>query len=369
MKPKFKKFYSLLKGIYQYNILSYFKTLSPTALQINITYQCNSHCQMCQIWKMRPKNELSFSEWERAMQDPIFKNTERLIIAGGEPILHPQLIKLIKLYLKSMPRLQFLTLVTNGFLPQKTVAIIKSLAVLSQKQQLNFSVAVSLDGIGKIHDKIRGVPGVFAKTSTTILALKKLVPQYNFYLEIACLVCRKNLYQVKKVKEWCQANNLFLSFQLIGFHQTYVNNLEKEKALEFKNKDKKYLFSFIKELISSRNSPRFWINSYYWSDMLNLYQGKKRQSPCPFLMDAFVLDSLGDVYYCLSENKIGNYRHGKSVSSIYYDPKNLAFRQRLAKTKCLKCNSACFIDSVIIKNFKKLSGYFLKDIFKKNNDY
>ena len=119
MKNKLKKILTLLQGVYSYNILSHFKPLSPTELQINVTYKCNSRCQMCHIWKMKPKNELKFFEWQKIMKDPIFLTTRRLMIAGGEPILHPKLIKLVKLYLDSMSQLQFLSLTTNGFLPQK----------------------------------------------------------------------------------------------------------------------------------------------------------------------------------------------------------------------------------------------------------
>jgi hypothetical protein len=93
-----------------------------------------------------------------------------------------------------------------------------------------------------------------------------------------------------------------------------------------------------------------------------MYKEKNpRTTPCPFLLDAFSLDSLGDVYYCLSQRKIGNCRYGKSVSDIYYDKRNIDYRKRMANNFCLRCNSGCFVTSAIAKDFKKILWYFLTD--------
>lgn len=356
-----QKLLTLFKGIYNYNFLHHFKQLAPTELQINVTYWCNSRCQMCNIWKMKPKNELSLSEWKKIMKDPIFLGIKRLMIAGGEPILHPELIKLIKLYLNSMPRLQFLSLVTNGFLPQKTVAVVKTVTDLCKKRGISFSIAVSLDGIGKMHNLIRRIPNAFKKTSTTIMTLKSLQSKHNFGLGASCLICRKNLYHIRKVKAWCKKRNIPINFQLIGFHETYVQNIDQEKSLDFRKKDRKYLYDLLEELANDRslNDVRSFLRSYFWRDMLNLYKGGVRTTPCPFLYDAFVLDSLGDVYYCLSEKQIGNCRKGKNVSAIYYNHKNLARRRKMSKSVCLRCNSACFVTSAIAKDFKRLLWFYL----------
>lgn len=361
MKKKLGKALTLFEGIINYNILRHFRPLSPTELQINVTYRCNSKCQMCQIWKMKPKNELSFSEWQKIMKDPIFLTIKRLSICGGEPVLHPKLIKLTKLFVNSTPRLQFLNLTTNGFLFKRTARIAKALASLSKKRGISFSVAVSLDGVGKTHDLIRGIPGAFEKTKATILILKSLQLKYNFGLGVSGVICRKNLYHIKEVQQWCQSQGVPFYYQLVGFHETYVQNIEKKKELDFQKKHGKYLYSILRELAktSSRKDFRSWLKSYYWNDMLALYQGSQRTTPCPFLYDSFVLDSLGDVYYCLSERKIGNYRQGKTISEIYYHPKNLAFRRRLEKSACLKCNSGCFVVSATAKDFKKFIWFYL----------
>lgn len=360
MKNKLRKSLDLAKGIVNYNLLYRFKPLSPTGLQINVTYHCNSKCEMCRIWKMKPENEMKYEEWRKAMKEPIFKSIERLTIAGGEPILHPELVKLAKLFIKSMPRLQFLVLVTNGLFPKKTVAATKVIAEIAEKKGINFTVSVSMDGVGKINDKARGVPGAFKKSSSTILALKKLQREYPLWFNVAAVVFHRNLRHLSKLEKWCQQVGVPLNYQLVGFHETYIQNMEEKEKLDFRKGDKELLHSLLKELSDSslQRDLRAWLRSYYWQDMLALYQGSKRTTPCPFVLDAFVIDSLGDVYYCLSNRKIGNFRKGKAVSEIYFDPQNLAFRRNLAKTACLKCNSACNVVSAVAKDFKKFVWFY-----------
>jgi len=310
---------------------------------------------------MKPKNELTIKEWKRIMKDPIFLGIKRLNLAGGEPILHPNLEELVKVFLASMPKLTFLGLVTNGFLPEKTVFAVERLALLAKARGIDFSVSVSLDGIGKMHERVRGIPYAFEKTSNTILSLKKISKKYNFHLGVGGVVFRENLYKIKEVEDWCDKHQIPFNYQIIGFHETYVQNLKEKEKLDFQEGDRQYLLSLFKELAGKRSFKdlRSFRKAYYFEDMYKMYQGGWRTTPCPFVLDAFVLDSFGDVYYCLSEEKIGNCREGKTVSEIYYDTKNLELREKRAKTVCLKCNSGCFVTSGIAKDFKKLVWFFL----------
>lgn len=307
---------------------------------------------------MRTENEMSLLEWQKIMKDGLFLNIERLTIAGGEPFLHPQLIELTKIFLDSMPKLQSLTLITNGFLTDLIVSQTEKLIQLTRKRQINFSISVSLDGIGKLHDELRGTRGAFKKTKSTILALKSLKEKYHFWLGVAGLVCHNNLKKISLVKDWCYKESIPFNYQLVGFHETYVQNINEKNKLDFTRKERGFLLKLLKRLGQGHSFKE--LESYYWQDMHRLYKnGSSRSTPCPFLLDAFAVDSLGDVYYCLSERKIGNCRKGGEISEIYYKQSNLAFRRQLSKTACLKCNSACFIRSGIKKDFKKYFWFYL----------
>ena len=354
---------SLLKGIWKYNFLRHFLALTPTELQINITYKCNSRCEMCNIWQKKLNNELTYNQWEKIMKDPIFVGIERLIIAGGEPTIAPDFDNLIKLFINTMPRLNKVNFLTNGLVKEKTVAMVKTLLTASKKRDIEISVSVSLDGVGKTHESMRQIPNAFAKTAQTIEALRKLTKQhYNLWLGVSCVVCHKNLFQVGKLKEWCHKKEIPFNMQLVGFHESYVNNLDKQKELDFLANDKSYLLKLIKRQKLTHQKSWTDVMAYYWHDMFSMYwKNTTRSSPCPFLIDAFCLDSLGDVYYCLSERKIGNCLNGNTVSKLYYDAENLSFRQQLAKNSCLKCNSGCLVCSAIRKDFKKYLWFLIRE--------
>lgn len=357
-KKKILKATTLIQGIYNYNVLRNYKILSPSELQINITYHCNSRCLMCNIWKMKPKNELAYGKWQKIMSDPIFSTINRLMIAGGEPTLHPELIKLVKLFVDSMPKLKFLSIVTNGFSPQTPAILEKAFSAIKSKADLHLSITVSIDGVGEMHETMRRVPKAFEKVKNTVMTLKALQEKYDFWLGVSCVISRKNLYGVKEVEKWCQTCKIPFNYQLVGFHKAYVQNMETKNELDFQNEDKKYLYRILQGL----SSPRYLqdVMSYYWNDMLHMYKNNTlRTTPCPFVSDAFAIDSLGDVYYCLSERKIGNCRKDGNVGKIYYDPKNIAFRKKIAETICLKCNSACNVRSALRNNFLKYIWFYL----------
>jgi len=359
----------ILRGFYEYNILRHFRVLPPRQLQINVTYRCNARCTMCNIWQMEEREEMSVEDFSCLLDDPIFHGIERLTLAGGEPSLRRDLISLTELFMNKMPCLGSLTLITNGLAEERILSDSRAMLGLCAERGIRLNISVSLDGVGRVHDDMRGVPGAFSKVERCLMGLKELQASSAapLWLGASCVITRKNLYDLRELQDWCAERDIELGFQLVGFHETYVSNIEQRGELDFDEADREYLFSFLQELGAERSPSNFM--SYYWDDMLKMYRdGRPRQTPCPFALDSFVLDAYGDVYYCLSERKIGNCRafgktfgvsqtpkvsNGAPVGAIYYDLENLAFREELTRSACLQCNSGCFVNVGIKKDLKK----------------
>jgi MoaA/NifB/PqqE/SkfB family radical SAM enzyme len=365
---------ALARGFYEYNVLRHFHTLPPHQLQINVTYRCNARCTMCNIWQMPERPEMSREDFLRVLDDRIFRSIERLTLAGGEPSLRHDLLPLTELCMEKMPRLGSLTLITNGLAAERILADCRAMLQLCEQHKVNFNVSVSLDGVGQVHDEMRNVPGAFARVERCLMGLKELRAAQPFWFGASCVITRKNLYHLHELQTWCQERGIELGFQLVGFHETYVSNVERRGDLDFDAADRMYLFRFLTELAADRTMDN--VLAYYWNDMLCMYRdGRPRQTPCPFSVDSFVLDAYGDIYYCLSERKIGNclVNVGKTgptknrdaraqwgpVSAIYYAPENLAFRESLKRSACLHCNSACFVNVGLKKDVKKYLWYRL----------
>jgi MoaA/NifB/PqqE/SkfB family radical SAM enzyme len=361
-----------LQGFYEYNVLRHFRAPPPRQLQINVTYRCNARCTMCNIWQMEVREEMGMDDFSRLLADKLFVSIERLTLAGGEPSLRRDLVPLTKLFMDKMPHLASLTLVTNGLAVERILSDSRAMLDLCAERGIHFNVTVSLDGVGPVHDEMRNVPGAFDRVDKCLMGLKELQTERPFWLGAACVITRKNLYHLRELQAWCAERDIELGFQLVGFHETYVANLERRGELDFSEADREYLFELLQELALVHSLSDF--AAYYWDDMLRMYRdGRSRRSPCPFVVDSFVLDAYGDMYYCLSEQKIGNCLAASQseaptaasaslgpCSSVYYDPQNLAFRRELTHSACLRCNSGCFVNVGIKKDLKRYLWFLLK---------
>jgi len=359
---------AILRGWYEYNVVRRFHPLPPHQLQVNVTYRCNARCTMCNIWQMPERKEMSLEDFSRVLDDPLFRSIERLTLAGGEPSLRRDLVPLTQLFVDRMPRLASVTLITNGLAVERILDDSRAMVELCTERGIHFNVSVSLDGVGQVHDEMRNIPGAFARVEHCLLGLKQLQNEKPFWLGASSVITRKNLYGLRELQAWCTERGIDLDFQLVGFHETYVSNVERRGDLDFDQADREYLFNFLQELAAARGPSNMM--SYYWHDMLKMYRDRRtRQTPCPSAVDSFVLDCYGDMYYCLSERKIGNcltpdQGQGATTagdrrasagpcSAIYYAPENLAFRDQMTRTVCLQCNSACFVNVGIKKDLKK----------------
>jgi radical SAM protein with 4Fe4S-binding SPASM domain len=145
------------------------KSSSPEAVTFFLTHRCNLRCRMCGQWgesgvtkkesAQYLREELSFSLFTSII-DGVAGFKPNITLFGGEPLLYPDCLKLIR-YIKEK-KLHCL-MITNGFLLENSADEI----VASGLDELN----VSLDGDRELHDEIRGMPGLF---DTIMRGLKKI---------------------------------------------------------------------------------------------------------------------------------------------------------------------------------------------------
>jgi MoaA/NifB/PqqE/SkfB family radical SAM enzyme len=315
---------------------------------------------MCNIWQNDGSGEMSLNEWERVMDDEIFQEIKALTLSGGEPVLTKNFEEKVKVIVKAMPQLKKINIITNGFSQDLILEKAQFLLDFCQQKEIELSVSVSLDGVADIHEKIRRIPNAFEKTYGTIKKLQQLQQDYDFQIGSGAVLMKQTIDKAGGFENWARQHNLNLNFQIVGFHDTFVNNLERKEELDFEERQGMDQFlDFLKQ--KSKPKSLFDFNAYYWADMHSFYKnGTDRSTPCPFLQDQFVLDCRGDVFYCLSEPAVGNvFKEERSVGQIYYDPKNLKIRKQRAKTACKRCNSGCNVNYALAKDLKKYGWYYL----------
>ena len=128
-----------------------------------LTYNCNLKCKMCPFWKrLSPDSSL---KQEKAVLKHIYNSgAVGVAFEGGEPLLRKDLVDILS-FSRSLPL--HTSLITNGTLLESRIDEIAP--------YINGVVYVSLDGLEKTHDTIRGVGGSFRKSVRGISAAKEKV--------------------------------------------------------------------------------------------------------------------------------------------------------------------------------------------------
>ena len=134
----------------------------PFMLNHKINIACDCHCQFCNSWQMKEKPEelLSRPEIETLLDRARAAGMISYSIWGGEPLLREDTPAI----LAHARRLGFFTTVsTNASRLQERAAEFMPHTSL---------FAVSLDGIGETHDRVRGFPGLFDRAVAGIERLR-----------------------------------------------------------------------------------------------------------------------------------------------------------------------------------------------------
>jgi MoaA/NifB/PqqE/SkfB family radical SAM enzyme len=165
-----------------------------------LTYNCNLRCKMCPFWKR--SNQESSTEQEKQILRQIYNSgTCSVAFEGGEPLLRKDLPKILA-YSRSLPL--HTSLITNGTLLESRIDEIAP--------YINGGVYVSLDGLEKTHDLIRGVSGCFRKAIQGISAASKKIP-----VAINTTIMAENVYEiedlVKLAKELAVKISLALAYE------------------------------------------------------------------------------------------------------------------------------------------------------------
>ena len=162
----------------------------PNYLIAFVTGQCNMRCSFCceAAQKMRQKKELSPGQWADA-----FKGTRALMhltITGGEPFMRDDLDKLV-IAIAETSGVPDISINTNGYYTEKILGVVEK--ILNTLSNINFTVAISLDGPPEIHDRLRNKKGASDAARNTIAGLNLLKGDFpNLRIRIQSLVLQEN---------------------------------------------------------------------------------------------------------------------------------------------------------------------------------
>ncbi|MBI4964140.1 MAG: 12,18-didecarboxysiroheme deacetylase [Desulfomonile tiedjei] len=126
----------------------------------NVTRRCNLKCVHCysQSEDTNYRGELSFHEGKALIDDLAEFGSPVILFSGGEPLIRPDIMDLIRYAAGKGLRA---VVSTNGTLITAKLA--------EQLKEIGLSyVGISLDGLENVHDAFRGVHGTFARVMNAI---------------------------------------------------------------------------------------------------------------------------------------------------------------------------------------------------------
>ena len=196
-----------------------------------VTYKCNSRCSMCNIWEIykknpkKLKNELKLDEIRSIFNNSSYlSNIQKITFTGGEPVLRKDFVDLCGFFIEKYPNVN-LAISSNGLLSNLLLDKLEKLADRYEPHFENIHLGISLDGIGKTHDDMRGVSENYKKVLEMIKSVKLNFPRMKQSLSFT--ITPQNYKEILKVYELSKSMQIGFGIQFAQINESFYLNSEK----------------------------------------------------------------------------------------------------------------------------------------------
>ncbi|HJA92813.1 MAG TPA: radical SAM protein [Candidatus Eisenbergiella merdipullorum] len=341
----------LMPYLFSYKMNRWFgiNHFQPMTLTYSVTAACQSRCKTCQIGEMfcqdpkRAEKDLKLDEIEKifsSMKPVYFFN-----MSGGEPFLRkdlPEIVELACKYLK--PRI--IHTPTNAILTDRIIENTEKIIQIVRKYNpdVPFTVKPSIDGVGELHDEIRGVKGNFECLLKTIDGLKKLEDKYdNFHLELGTVISNFNVDHLDEIEDFVHSLGV----------ESYRNEVAECRTEFFNIGDpitppaeiyQKLIKDFARKVEDNIASKRGLakiteaMRVVYYDLAGKILKEKRQVIPCYAGVSNVHINFDGGVWPCCVlgyEKEMGNLReYGYDFQKLWYSPKAKEVRKYIKGKNC-----------------------------------
>jgi len=304
--------------------------MHPTEAIIAITLNCNARCQMCNIWQNKIIKEV-----DPQIYNKLPSSLKEINITGGEPFLRKDLPEIVRIMKKRCPGVRLL-INTNGYLVNQ----IKKIFPFVQKEDPNIAMRVSIDGMGKTHTHIRGLPRFYENAIETLMYFKEMGVKD---VGISYTLMEQNKHELIKLYDMCEKNDFEFSMTVASDSPIYFGK-GKVKLRPHNDIVLKSIFNELIEKQMRSMKPKSWVRAWFSAKLENYIKTNTRHFSCDAGKSFFYMDSLGKVYTChLKPWLVG------SLATQTFD--NLNFDKFLPKiSSCNDCWMVCSARSSIKNN-------------------
>jgi MoaA/NifB/PqqE/SkfB family radical SAM enzyme len=272
---------------------------------------------MCGIWARKKEHEITPSELDGILFDPLWKRVRVVGLNGGEPTLRKDLAALAEVLHNRLPRLRRVSLITNALVADKAISRINELLEISSRHRTELDVMVALDGGGEVHDRVRGRPGNFKKALEVLNHISAIGSPVT--ARIGCTVIRDNVYGLHDLHEFALEKKIYIKYRLgVPHNRLYNKNHLSPFAL---NDDERLHFAEFLRHIVTFYEPSERQKFFYRSLIGQFHDGKQRCAGCDWQHRGATLSSRGELLYCAVESPVLGSALDEGASALYFGSK------------------------------------------------
>jgi len=267
--------------------------LKPRAINYQVNDICNARCVMCNVWMRQRVKELTPDGFRALLSDEFFSEVQHLGITGGEPTLRSDLDRYYEAALDVLPKLRGGHFITNGFSQATALALFRKVLSTYAARKVSFGGMVSLDGVGVIHNRVRGHHRAFDRATGTLFALRGA----GIPVIACCTIVKENVYGLHELFDWSKQHSIGLRFRVAEFiDRLYVDGSNRQ-IRSFEPREVKHLVAFFHYLVYFYETNDEVRRTYH--SILSLLTGGVRLTSCPFqTSQAINIDCEGRFAHC-----------------------------------------------------------------------
>lgn len=199
------------------------------SMEIEFNSVCNFRCVYCYAFENgRKRNELTKDEFKDVITQAKELGARKIIVLGGEPMLYPHLMEMIR-FIRDLEL--DIELFTNG--TGITEAMARTLYDLKVRVVLKMNTFDE-----KLQDTMSGRKGAYVQIQDAFNSLKKAgYPSEDRFMGVSTIICQQNIAELPRMWEWLRDQNIAPYFEMItpqgGARDNVALDITTQQAEEF----------------------------------------------------------------------------------------------------------------------------------------
>lgn len=350
-------YFDLAKNV----VASNFKRLVfPYKLTFVVTYWCNYRCKTCNIWQMKPKDELTLHEIEE-----FFRKSNKfnwIDFTGGEVWLRKGFTRIVEAALHHCPNLVAIHFPTNGYLTEQ---IVRGVQQIMEMRPAKLVITVSTDGDQAVNDDVRGIQGGWRRQIDTYRRLHAL-GGVKVLLGMTLSALNAGQYDkafaaAKAECPWLEPKDFHINIAHESAHYyrnvgTGITNRDMERLVE--------QVARYRALRGLSRHPLDILERRYLKHAERYLRTGQTPVRCHALHSSCFIDSWGNVYPCgMYDAKIANIRdYGHDLQAIWNLPRARQLQEEIWDYHCPQCWTPCEAYQSLLGNLAGLRNRRIKTV-------